>query len=99
MVFLHTKFGGIAFLSSQYCTSWATRWIKSGLEMLKNEYEVRKSEITDYHSNNGLNITELNEFLKPSTLHVYAKYEHVGPIEREIFTFKECIRSDYHSVP
>ena len=65
---------------------------------MNNQYEVIKLDITDYHGNNEFDISALHDFLKPSTIHIYAKDKHVGPIERDILTFKERRRYSYHSV-
>ena len=40
--------------------------------------------MTDYHGDNEFDIAALHGFLRPETIHIYAKYEHVGPIERSI---------------
>ena len=39
---------------------------------------------------------ELHDSLQPETLHIYAKNEHVGPIEISIFKVKDISKSTYH---
>ena len=52
----------------------------------------------DYHRDNQFNIKTLETSLVPELLHIYAKNEHVGIIERSICTIKECERATCHAV-
>ena len=66
---------------------------------MRNGYKARKLYIPDQHGGNELDIVVLNDILQPVTIHIYAKDEHVGTIDRSNYTVKYCIISTYHLVP
>ena len=96
--FLLTKSGNVYFASVQAVHSHKASEIKDGLEQVKQVYENRGFNIVAYHGDNEFEL--MREFLEPeSTLHICAKNEHIGPIEREVRMVKGRSRSITHGLP
>ena len=88
-IFFTTKSNKIDFLTAQYCTSRSLRTIIIALESIINKYESRSFKITDFHGDSEFDKQQLNDFLEPAILHIYAREEHVGIIERPVRYVKE----------
>jgi hypothetical protein len=52
-----------------------------------------------YHGDNEFDIAALKEHLRPATVHICAKDEHIHVIERSTRTVKERCHSTCHSIP
>ena len=88
----------ILFLSETKLTSSNARKIINAMEANKITHESRGFNIKDSHMDNKLNIQALIYFLCSSTVHIYAKDEHVGFIKKAIGTVKKRTRSMCHAV-
>ena len=98
-IFFHTKSYKINFTTAQYCTSRSLKTIMTALDKVKNKYESRNFQITDCHADNEFDKSAMRDFLEPALLHIYARNEHVGIIERPTRTIKERTRSVCHNIP
>ena len=55
-------------------------------------------KIKKYRGDKAFNIKALETSSLPGLLHIYAKNEHIGIIERSIYTTKERTRSTRHAI-
>ena len=64
-----------------------------------DKHSGRCFQITDFHAGPEFDRKGFYEFLKPGTLHIYSRDEHIGPIERDFRTIKERLRCTVHYLP
>ena len=75
------------------------RKIINALDAHKRTHESQGFNIIDFHRNNDLNIQVLIDYLRLLAVHIYAKDEHVGFIEKALGTVKEITPSMCHASP
>ena len=95
--FLHTNSRNFFFSTVQSCNNRGKYKTILVLKKVKTKYNNRGFTITDYHGNNEFE--HLRNFLAPAHLHICASNEHIGDIERSIWTIKEHVRCGFHSIP
>ena len=81
MPFLHTKSSKINFLTVQSGPNRTKGTIKASIDSVLTIYNARGFNISDVHGDNEFNMNILEDFLRPATLHIYGKNEHVGIVE------------------
>ena len=59
-------------------------------------YTNRGFKIIDIHGDNEFNLTKLRESVKPETLNLCVKNEHIQIIEKSICTLKEPAHTSTH---
>ena len=97
--FLLTTSSKINFLTVQTGANRTKAAIVKGLLTVQNTYKQRGFNITDVHGDNEFDIQALHDALRPATLHIYGRDEHVGPIERAVRTVKDRCRSVCSGLP
>ena len=55
--------------------------------------------MTDFHGDSEFDKKKLKDFLEPVILHIYARYEHIGVIERLVRSIKEIWQSTVNGIP
>ena len=89
-----------AKINLHYIQAWKSRGkvdLKKGLDIVKQTYKSRGSNITQYHGDNESE--KIGPHLIPSTLHICAADEHIGGIDRASSTVKERVWRSFHSTP
>ena len=97
--FLHTKSKNINFLTIQHHGSRKIKGVTTGLTETLQIYRKRGFNITTIHADNEFNKHAIIEAVRPTTMQIYARNEHVGVAERSIRTLKERCRCICHSLP
>ena len=69
------------------------------MHTVTNMYKERGFNIDIYHGDNEFNINDLKECIRPASLNIYAKEQHITIIEIKIQAIKQGERFDIHSVP
>ena len=99
MPILHTKSSAVNFVTVQTGHTRSLKSIIKGLDVVLNIYRKRGFQITNIHADNEFDLPQLHNHLRPSTLAIYGRDEHVGVIERSTRTIKERCRSICHTIP
>jgi hypothetical protein len=97
--FLHTKTSKVNFLTVQSGPNRSKGSIKAGIATVLDIYHVRGFQITNFHGDNEFDLQLLRDFIRPASLHIYGRNEHVGVVEWSIRTIKECCRCMCNAVP
>ena len=87
------------FLSVTKLTLSNAGQIIYALEAKKIPHESPGFKITDFHGDNEFNIQDLRYYLRPLTVKIYSKDEHVVFIKKAKVTVKERTRFMCHYVP
>ena len=97
--FLASKASDINYFGVTALKSRSAKQIIAAVTQHKKRLEDRSFVVSDAHADNEFDIKALKEEMKPTLLHICAKNEHVGTIERGIRTIKERCRCMVHDVP
>ena len=95
--YLHTKSAVIKFLSIQQCKGRGKKEMERGIDKVISKFTQRGFHITALTGDNEFET--LREHLSPTPLHIVAKGEHVGPIERSVRVIKERVRCSCQGLP
>ena len=66
--------------------------IAKGLQVVIYKHCIRGFQITDFHADPEFKKQGFHDFLRPGTLHICSRDEHIGPIERDSHTIQERSR-------
>ena len=90
--FLHKNSFKITFFTSGSVISKSSYKIIKELQTFTNIYKARGLNIDVYHVYNGFNINYLRGHIRPGSLNIYAKVQHIPIIEIFIQTTNKVVR-------
>ena len=89
--FLTSKSSKLNFVTATYLPFRRKGLIIETLNNIRNMYEARGFDISNFHGDNEFNKPDIIEAMLPTLFHAYVKDEHVGLIERSNRTTKEKV--------
>ena len=96
--FLHTKSSDITFLASDNCISNRAENIIKELHTVTNMYKEIGFNINVYHRYNKFKINSIRDQIRPASLNICAKLQHITIMEISIKTINQVGRCTIHSV-